>query len=99
MARSVIFAGFGGQGRLFAGQVLARAAMDEDREVLWIPTYGPEMRGGTAACTVIVGNEPIGSPVVDAAWAWRAPRWTRTARSSGFRPTGPRCGAARPPAR
>ncbi len=69
MECSVIFAGFGGQGLLFAGQVLARAAMDEDREVLWIPTYGPEMRGGTAACTVIVGDEPIGSPVVDAAWA------------------------------
>lgn len=69
MERSVIFAGFGGQGLLFAGQVLARAAMEEDREVLWIPTYGPEMRGGTAACTVIVGDEPIGSPVVDAAWA------------------------------
>ncbi len=69
MERSVIFAGFGGQGLLFAGQVLARAAMDEDREVLWIPTYGPEMRGGTAACTVIVGDEPIGSPVVDVAWA------------------------------
>jgi 2-oxoglutarate ferredoxin oxidoreductase subunit gamma len=69
MERSVIFAGFGGQGLLFAGQVLARAAMDEDREVLWIPTYGPEMRGGTAACTVIVGDVPIGSPVVDAAWA------------------------------
>ena len=69
MERSVIFAGFGGQGLLFAGQVLARAAMDEDREVLWIPTYGPEMRGGTAACTVIVGDEPIGSPVVDTAWA------------------------------
>ena len=64
MERSVIFAGFGGQGLLFAGQVLARAAMDEDREVLWIPTYGPEMRGGTAACTVIVGDEPIGSPLV-----------------------------------
>ena len=69
MERSVIFAGFGGQGLLFAGQVLARAAMNEDREVLWIPTYGPEMRGGTAACTVIVGDEPIGSPVADAAWA------------------------------
>ena len=67
MERSVIFAGFGGQGLLFAGQVLARAAMDEDREVLWIPTYGPEMRGGTAACTVIVGDEPIGSPALDAA--------------------------------
>src|ERR1700690_4107791 len=65
MERSVIFAGFGGQGLLFAGQVLARAAMNEEREVLWIPTYGPEMRGGTASCTVIIGDEPIGSPVVD----------------------------------
>ena len=53
MERSIIFAGFGGQGLLFAGQVLARAAMDEDLEVLWIPSYGPEMRGGTASCTVI----------------------------------------------
>ena len=69
MEHSVIFAGFGGQGLLFAGQVLAQAAMNEDREVLWIPTYGPEMRGGTAACTVIIGDRPIGSPVVDAFWA------------------------------
>jgi 2-oxoglutarate ferredoxin oxidoreductase subunit gamma len=65
MERSVVFAGFGGQGLLFAGQVLARAAMAEGREVFWIPAYGPEMRGGTAACTVIVADEPIGSPVVD----------------------------------
>jgi len=67
MERSIIFAGFGGQGILFAGKVLARAAMDEDREVLWIPSYGPEMRGGTASCTVLVGDEPIGSPIVDEA--------------------------------
>jgi len=60
-------AGFGGQGILFAGHVLAEAANVEGREVLWIPSYGPEMRGGTASCTVIVGDEPIGSPVVD--WA------------------------------
>jgi 2-oxoglutarate ferredoxin oxidoreductase subunit gamma len=65
MERSTIFAGFGGQGLLFAGQVLARAAMGEGREVLWIPSYGPEMRGGTASCTVIVGEGAIGSPVVD----------------------------------
>jgi 2-oxoglutarate ferredoxin oxidoreductase subunit gamma len=65
--RSIIFAGFGGQGILFAGKVLARAAMSEEREVLWIPSYGPEMRGGTASCTVIVGSEPIGSPIVDRA--------------------------------
>jgi 2-oxoglutarate ferredoxin oxidoreductase subunit gamma len=69
MDRGVILAGFGGQGLLFAGQVLAQAAMNEGREVFWIPSYGPEMRGGTAACTVIIGDEPIGSPVLDAAWA------------------------------
>jgi 2-oxoglutarate ferredoxin oxidoreductase subunit gamma len=63
--RATILAGFGGQGLLFAGQALARAALAEDREVFWIPSYGPEMRGGTAACTVIVGDEPIGSPVAD----------------------------------
>ena len=64
MERSVIFAGFGGQGLLFAGQILAQAAMDEGREVLWIPSYGPEMRGGTASCTVIISEEQVGSPVV-----------------------------------
>ncbi len=65
MERSVVFAGFGGQGILFAGQVLAHAGMEQGLEVLWIPSYGPEMRGGTASCTVILGDEPIGSPVVD----------------------------------
>jgi 2-oxoglutarate ferredoxin oxidoreductase subunit gamma len=67
MEHAVVISGFGGQGLLFAGQVLAHAAMLEGREVLWIPAYGPEMRGGAAACTVIVGDEPIGSPVVDRA--------------------------------
>lgn len=67
MEHSVVLAGFGGQGLLFAGQVLARAAMEDGLEVFWIPSYGPEMRGGTASCTVIVGDEPIGSPVVDRA--------------------------------
>jgi len=65
MERSTIFAGFGGQGILFAGTILARAAMAEGKEVLWIPSYGPEMRGGTASCTVIVADEEIGSPVLD----------------------------------
>jgi 2-oxoglutarate ferredoxin oxidoreductase subunit gamma len=65
MEHSVVFAGFGGQGLLFAGQILARAAIADGLEVFWIPSYGPEMRGGTAACTVIVGDEEIGSPVVD----------------------------------
>ena len=67
MERSTIFAGFGGQGILFAGKVLAQAALLEGREVLWIPSYGPEMRGGTASCTVIVSDRLIGSPVVDRA--------------------------------
>jgi len=67
MERSTIFAGFGGQGILFAGNILARAAMAEGLEVFWIPSYGPEMRGGTASCTVIVAEEPIGSPVIDRA--------------------------------
>ena len=65
MERSVVIAGFGGQGLLFAGQVLARAGIRDGLEVFWIPSYGPEMRGGTASCTVIVGEEEIGSPVVD----------------------------------
>jgi 2-oxoglutarate ferredoxin oxidoreductase subunit gamma len=61
---SIIISGFGGQGTLFAGQVLAYASMDNGLEVTWIPSYGPEMRGGTAHCTVIVSQEPIGSPLV-----------------------------------
>jgi 2-oxoglutarate ferredoxin oxidoreductase subunit gamma len=67
MERSTIIAGFGGQGILFAGKVLAEAALLEGREVLWIPSYGPEMRGGTASCTVIVADRLIGSPIVDRA--------------------------------
>jgi 2-oxoglutarate ferredoxin oxidoreductase subunit gamma len=61
---SIIISGFGGQGTLFAGQVLAYTAMDNGLEVTWIPSYGPEMRGGTAHCTVIISGEPIGSPLV-----------------------------------
>ena len=64
---ATIIAGFGGQGLLFAGQVLAQAAMSEGLEVSWMPSYGPEMRGGTAYCTVIVSPTAIGSPVVDVA--------------------------------
>ncbi|RMF50622.1 MAG: 2-oxoacid:ferredoxin oxidoreductase subunit gamma [Anaerolineae bacterium] len=64
MQIETIIAGFGGQGVLFAGQVLAYAAMDADKHVTWIPSYGPEMRGGTANCTVIVADEEIGSPLV-----------------------------------
>lgn len=64
METSIIIAGFGGQGVLFAGQLLAYAGMDTGKHVTWIPSYGPEMRGGTANCTVIISDEPIGAPVV-----------------------------------
>lgn len=64
MQQEVIISGFGGQGTLFAGQLLAYAAMDNGYHVTWIPSYGPEMRGGKARCTVIVADEPIGSPLV-----------------------------------
>jgi 2-oxoglutarate ferredoxin oxidoreductase subunit gamma len=64
MQTEILIAGFGGQGILFAGQLLAYTAMDAGYEVTWIPSYGPEMRGGTANCTVIIANEEIGSPTV-----------------------------------
>jgi len=64
MQTEIIIAGFGGQGVLFGGQVLAYAAMDSGKEVTWIPSYGPEMRGGTANCTVIIADDEIGSPLV-----------------------------------
>jgi 2-oxoglutarate ferredoxin oxidoreductase subunit gamma len=67
MEHVTIFSGFGGQGLLFAGHVLAGAAVIEDRHVSWLPSYGPEMRGGTASCTVIIADRPIGSPIVDTA--------------------------------
>jgi len=60
---SIVISGFGGQGTLFAGQVLSYAAMDNGFQVTWIPSYGPEMRGGTAHCTVIISDSEIGSPV------------------------------------
>ncbi len=64
MQQSFVFSGFGGQGALFAGQLLTYAAMDAGRHVTWIPSYGPEMRGGVARCTVIVSDDEIGSPIV-----------------------------------
>ena len=64
MQTDIIISGFGGQGVLFAGQLLSYAAMDEGKNVTWIPSYGPEMRGGTANCTVVVSDEEIGSPMV-----------------------------------
>lgn len=64
MQLEIVISGFGGQGALFAGQLLAYAGMDNDKHVTWIPSYGPEMRGGTANCTVVVSDDPIGSPLV-----------------------------------
>ncbi len=64
MQTAIVIAGFGGQGVLFAGQVLARAAVLAGKEVTWFPSYGPEMRGGTANCTVIISDEEIGAPFV-----------------------------------
>jgi 2-oxoglutarate ferredoxin oxidoreductase subunit gamma len=64
MQTEIIISGFGGQGVLFAGQILAFAGMDSGMEVTWMPSYGPEMRGGTANCTVIIADEEIGSPLV-----------------------------------
>jgi 2-oxoglutarate ferredoxin oxidoreductase subunit gamma len=59
----VVLAGFGGQGLMFIGKLLAYSAMIEGKHVTWIPSYGPEMRGGTANCTVVVSSEEIGSPL------------------------------------
>jgi 2-oxoglutarate ferredoxin oxidoreductase subunit gamma len=61
---NVIMAGFGGQGLMFIGKLLAYCAMKRGLYVTWIPSYGPEMRGGTANCTVVISDEPIGSPVI-----------------------------------
>lgn len=61
---NLILAGFGGQGLLFAGKVAAYAGLIEGREISWLPSYGPEMRGGTANCSVCVSDRPIGSPLV-----------------------------------
>jgi 2-oxoglutarate ferredoxin oxidoreductase subunit gamma len=60
----IFIAGFGGQGILLIGQMLAYTAMLEGREVSWMPAYGPEMRGGTANCTVVISDKPIASPIV-----------------------------------
>ena len=66
MAQSynIVLAGFGGQGILFAGKIIATAGLIDDREVSWLPSYGPEMRGGTANCSVCLADDPIGSPLV-----------------------------------
>ena len=61
----IVIAGFGGQGLLFSGKVLAYAGLLEGRELSWLPSYGPEMRGGTANCNVILSDAPVGSPIVN----------------------------------
>ena len=61
----ILIAGFGGQGILFAGKALAFTGLKADKEVSWLPSYGPEMRGGTANCSVTISDTPIGSPIVD----------------------------------
>ena len=63
----MFFAGSGGQGTLAIGQIIAKAAMEDGREVTWLPSYGPEMRGGTANCTVVVSDQPIRCPLIDEA--------------------------------
>lgn len=63
--KEVVFAGFGGQGVMTAGQLLAYTGMEEGKQVAWIPSYGPEMRGGTAHCTVVISDSRIGSPIIN----------------------------------
>ncbi len=64
MQKEVQFAGFGGQGILVSAKLLAKAAMEEGSQVAWVPSYGPEMRGGTAYCTVVISDKIIGSPII-----------------------------------
>jgi 2-oxoglutarate ferredoxin oxidoreductase subunit gamma len=64
MTKEILIAGFGGQGVLFAGKCLAYEGLEENKQVSWLPSYGPEMRGGTASCGVIISDEPVGSPIV-----------------------------------
>ena len=67
MTKEFIFAGFGGQGMLLIGKFMAMACMLDGKNVSWLPSYGPEMRGGTANCSVIVSDEPVASPIVGSA--------------------------------
>ena len=64
MNMQILIAGFGGQGVLFAGKFLATKGLIEGKNVSWLPSYGPEMRGGTANCSVIISDDPVGSPIV-----------------------------------
>ena len=60
----IMIAGFGGQGVLFAGKFLAYKGMVQDKQISWLPSYGPEMRGGTANCSVVISDTPVGSPII-----------------------------------
>ena len=60
----ILFAGFGGQGILFSGKFLAYKGLVQDKQISWLPSYGPEMRGGTANCSVIISDTPVGSPII-----------------------------------
>ena len=64
MTTQILIAGFGGQGVLFAGKFIAYKGLLEGKQVSWLPSYGPEMRGGTANCSVIISDDPVGSPIV-----------------------------------
>ena len=64
MTTNILLAGFGGQGILFAGKFMAYKGLLENKQISWLPSYGPEMRGGTANCSVIISDDPIGSPIV-----------------------------------
>jgi len=67
MTTRMIFAGFGGQGVMLMGQIMSLAGMIQGKNVTWMPSYGPEMRGGTANCTVVISDEPVASPVTNKA--------------------------------
>lgn len=80
MNKQIVIAGFGGQGVLFSGKFLAYAGMMGDYQISWLPSYGPEMRGGTANCNVIISDDPIGSPIIvngNALIAMNAPSFTK----------------------
>lgn len=80
MTTEIILAGFGGQGILFAGKILAYCGLIDEKELSWLPSYGPEMRGGTANCSVCISDEPIGSPLVtapDCLIAMNGPSYTK----------------------
>ena len=64
MTNEILLAGFGGQGILFAGKILAYCGLMDNKELSWLPSYGPEMRGGTCNCSVCISDEPVGSPLV-----------------------------------